>query len=1008
MWYIAIALLICLAVSAACQILSFVIDIMIESLGTIEDSLLGDVIKWFEELEFSWPWEVNEGEVQSVYQVQIHLLQDLERSLTTTSQVDGVELFYGTKLNGWDFADATKISTSNIPEQSQGLGGQAFSFVSADNQSQYITQHTAVKKVVSMANVFSRPIEDIYQLSNFVRYGTGLWSYLNQSTLGVKLILCENGCHSVTYKCNECGQDGADSEFFEVAQDVNMGRYFNHNGNGDWQESDRRAVFPKMQLPQNEQKHYVHDLYYELFDDAHGNLRYWYIMKGYSIAADGSPKIVISSTEAGKEGTLYAGEDATYGGCRKQAYITCSKPNCSCNGTHVIEVDMISNTVSSNITLNQMYASSTICDYGYPCFGKHNFSTALEKHRNGFDKYSELAKDGNIHKMFSLNDIANAAQISGTITNIYPELTYNDARNVIWNTDNTVSILVDPEVCHNCFDWEDWDWQDVYDDGNVLNMYNNETQQWAWHFHTPDEVQKGECKHYQNVSFDYKTENTTYHTAATATISPTTYYVTLNNGYGQYTGYNSKEDLMAANGCDGSCAQQITCNMCRCGQYHGFFTEGNESCSQFSTVSFYWCSGHTTIKYYSASIKLCLGHMNCVMKRHLPSTNIGAPVQNTINTEFHHSLECKTHTLHYCTGHPFVQIVTRVIDTKADAAYSDEWTYKGPSQYGKLFGSETYSPKTAAQLDAADLDYTSMAHDAWQGWNSDTKTQAEIIEGGDWYAMYGMKHSDFVGGTLSDQERKELLAAASIPSGYAVKESKKESCALNLQYALDAVGTVPYSPNENPETFMKDAVATIPYPLEPSDSPQTNSSNVMLGFHGVGRQYFAAYIDCAVNKKPTSKMDTTLYDRTNWLSKKNSATYGPRYVVSKTTTAPGTLIAYATGDHKSGYLNTGVYIGTKWMQTSSGSQLLHLYVGMDENGWCTIQSVADVNGVMPGWVSHTETTLQAIDNTSYGSAGGNNNVVFESSDFTTAAYVLFILCLAGFVIYMASKSKNKF
>jgi hypothetical protein len=206
---------------------------------------------------------------------------------------------------------------------------------------------------------------------------------------------------------------------------------------------------------------------------------------------------------------------------------------------------------------------------------------------------------------------------------------------------------------------------------------------------------------------------------------------------------------------------------------------------------------------------------------------------------------------------------------------------------------------------------------------------------------------------------------------------------------------------------MQDTIAAVPYPLEPSDSPQTNSSNVMLGFHGVGRQYFAAYIDCAVNKKPTNKMDTTLYSRTNWLHKKNSETYGPRYVVSQTTTAPGTLIAYPTGDWESGYLDTGVYIGTKWMQTSSGSQLLHLYVGMDENGWCTIQSVADVNGVMPGWVSHTEATLQTIDDAYSGSNGGNNNVGFVSGDFTTAAYVLFILCLAGFVIYMASKSKNK-
>jgi hypothetical protein len=669
----------------------------------------------------------------------------------------------------------------------------------------------------------------------------------------------------------------------------------------------------------------------------------------------------------------------------------------------------MSNTILSHEILQNQYDK---CDYyGGTCNGKHNLSSALAKSpAKHFASYDKLAKNNGVHKVFNLSDIANAVGIPDTISYVWLQKPYAGETDSSLDTDNhEVSILVDPEVCHNCFDFDDWDWYETDKEDNILNMYDDEAQQCVWSFHTPEEVQQGKCKHHQAVNIQYTSGDITWHAGSTDTIVPTNYYVRETPGSANvffYTGYLTEEDLKAANnnGCNGQC---IECYTCQCNNAnHGYFFNVSNACTNYAKIKFYWCGGHPDTTPHYTTAKLCHGHLNCVMQQHISATYIGAAVDSSINYNPHHSLNCPNdyHVIRYCTGHPSVQIVTKVIDAKSDAVYSDGWTYESTSPYGSLFGDAIYSPKTAAQLKAAGLkDYTSMAHDEWQGWNDDTKAQAAIIEGGDWYALYGMKHSDFIGGTLSEKERMEILAAAAIPSGYAAIDDELE---LNLQYAMDAVGTVPYFPNENPEDFMKDAIATVPYPLTPSDSPQTNSSNVMLGFHGVGHQYFAAYIDCVTRASPTHFMSEYLSNPS--YHARLAMQQNPKYFVSSTKTAPGTPIARLTG----GDFKTGIYIGVTSVELEGYVQLVHLYIGMDENGWCTVQSVKDVNGTMPNWFSLHEkgTTLKKVDTPAYsgGTSANNKNVTFTSEDFTTAAYVLFILCLAGFVIYMASKSKNKF
>lgn len=900
--YIAIVIGIILLVSIYYQMMASVFMIAGNVATSIQETVVGSIIEFFVDFfsDWSWPWEATEDEVQSGLLLSIRAVQDEERVLSSIGKNTDDEKSLLAKMNDsiTVYHGCTFDSDKDIvaPEQVTPTKNNT-TFLFTQN-GQYITQRSIVRKVISMAHFVTDKIEYESELENFATYSIGLWRYMNAPRVSVELKLCNGGCKTLWYSC----EDGAGGDLENIWTDlfVNDLRYKiadknkNNPGTGYWDynaEKDATGTVgsnPLVVLP-SEMTRYGNDYMFTLYEADYHTLSEWdQGDEGYLFLMDGVFK------HQGKYTIYSTNHEELEGGCTRIEYRNCHASNCSCEGIHKCLYNTLSNTPITNTPSNHVDIYEE-CSLTYQkCVGQHWLSTFAS---NGFGwqyiPYSDMANEWRMHRTVSLSTIKSAANLSDAIkiTGItLPDGWTHYTTQIREEDPNNLWIQVNPAVAHGCTG-DDCDF-DLYDllDGGLGNL-----------------DYRGNMGAEYNGFFDYCN--------------------TIDINWGRTVCKNNMEIIV---GCEVRTREGV--------------------------------------KKWPVRIKVCLGHFDCVSDS-LLNTSLG---------EYYHYQECNTnkHVLKYCPGHPIITVQTAT--RPMSEIYNTHWTYT--AKEGVLFfkSNKTYS-------------HNDLVDDTWKGWTDIKKSDSDYFAEDDWYGKYDIEMDEFIGGTCDASEKRAILERCGVDTSLLA-----DGCEKRLDKAFYAIGRIPYYPNESPNALpeLQGRVAQIPYPLKSHTTPYKNQSNVMLGYHGLGYEYFAAYIESSAAGKSLSETLSAIPNIGSWSGKKS---LGPK-------TSPGAIIGRKQGN----IIQTAIYVG--YMETGFGSTAYY-YITMNENGWCALQSTYRTSD----WVmwdssqivkSNPASNIPVTPPQNTTPQPNPDGIRVVNGDFTTPAYALLMIGALFLIMYLMIKRKN--
>jgi hypothetical protein len=900
--YIAIILAIILLVSIFFQMMASVFMIVGNVATSIQETAIGSIIEFFADFfsDWSWPWEATEDEVQSGLLLSIRAVQDEERVLSSIGKSQGDEKSLLAKMNdsitvyhGCEFNSDKSVKA---PVKINPTKNNTTFLFKQDGK--YITQRSIVRKVISMANFVTDKIEYESELENFATYSIGLWRYMNSPRVSVELKLCNGGCRTLWYSC----EDGAGGDLDNIWTDLfeNDLRYKiadknkNNPGTGYWDynaEKDATGTVgsnPLVVLP-SEMTRYGNDYLFTLYEADYHTLSEWdQGTEGYLFLMDGVFKY------QGRYTIYSTNHEELEGGCVRTEYIHCHASNCSCRGIHKYIYNPLGNTIISN-TPSNLVDNKDYCDLiNQSCSGQHWLSTFASK---GFGSqyipYFDMVEDWEMHRTLSLDIVKDAAKLGNTasITSITLPSDWTGYKTQIREEDSLLWIQVDPSVAHGCTGEEcDFDFYDLLDGG-----WDN------WDY-------RGNMGAESNGFFDY-----------CSTIN-------INKGLTK-------------------CHNTMPINV-------NFEKRAKD--------------GKTT--QHSVTINICLGHLDCASNES----------KNMEDKEYHYT-ECTTgkHALKYCPGHPIITVQTAA--RPMSEIYNTHWTYT--AKEGVLFfkSNKTYS-------------HNDLVDDTWKGWTDIKKSDSDYFAEDDWYGKYDIEMDEFIGGTCDVSEKRAILERCRVDTSLLA-----DGCEKRLDKAFYAIGRIPYYPNESPNALpeLQGRVAQIPYPLKSHTTPYKNQSNVMLGYYGLGYEYFAAYIESAATGKSLSETLSAIPNIGSWSGKKS---LGPK-------TSPGAIIGRTQGNT----IQTAIYVGC--METGFGSTIYY-YITMSETGWCAFQSTSRPSD----WVMwDSSQLLKSKPASSIPVTPPQNTTTPQpnpdgirvvNGDLTTPAYVVLMVGALFLIMYLMIKRKN--
>lgn len=875
-------ILIVLIISAICQLIAGVCNVILSAATEFDNTLLGKMVNWVTDLleNWRWPWEASEEQKENVLWYTMLKLQNEDAAHKQVSNViPSTSCFKGgyapaapgTEQEG---KTHTYLSQDKYPDEISWVKPQ----YRADNIGNWpevdtyyiytnaetgepLNEYTNIKTCLSMAHAYTYQIETKKHVENFTTYAMGLWNYLNQHEVTAVLNMC-NGCGTYTYNCDidwDC-RKGCSSPC-------------THSG-ADWDSA------------------YYSELYEtnEIYKTTPG--------AKISISLNNPYKFyVVHGTPTNK----------TNQGCLQIVHN---------NKTGVV-------TVSDLLNLGRdTTSSSSVVNYS-----TYNTAFSVEEYKNYKSNHSFYGDANGGPVSWYINP-------KGTTDCFQQSFFMQGGQFTSFSDYNTTYCTARTSPLDNCNNYEV---KDTYKRVETLKYHQDggsgpvhTSNGYVASFRTTLSWCPNENRFHSNERHYYQCNGHSkpVYCRETSSYTYTEYYSFGGNGYypsGTHTvmateyaslacPYGRKvENVYLGSGLVDSLPRRATLYICDGHTQHGTFDDTSkfwDECKNYVEPQydrygnfiyggyyesgyqylgcFYTCNGYTEVSYQKSTTKLyvCKGHFKC-------------------NTHY----ECPGHTLTYCQGHINYQIERKSIWVESESIYKDNWTYTVPGNKFLWFTSDpiTYSP----QKSPSNSSHKSLARGDWVGWTTDNRELMATVYHSDWYSQYGVGLDSFVGGQCSATEK------AKIKEEYKITEERIGTQLMcNLDFALDACGKVCYYPEDKAVAEGMSSANKF-NTIAPG---KWDKNNVKRSLHGLDPKYFADWVYRSTHENATHASLSTEFHQNPYAVRIN--------------TLPGTPIVNNADPNN---IRTGILI-TAFEQDGA---LKIRYVGMDTGsqtggGWVTI------------------------------------------------------------------------
>jgi hypothetical protein len=887
LWIILIALI----VSAACQLISGVLQVICSTVTDFDNTLLGKMANWI--ADFKWPWEASDEDKENVLYYTMYLLINEDTMAKTGSTALG-ELTFNTGCAPFENG---KNNPTYVLKQTgdSGIYWHQWKYTAADfNESNTyylytnaatgdpINEYSSIKLCLSMAHAFTYNIETKKQIEDFSLYAVGLWRHLNKTTVKATLELCPGCIYDGTtyyyeYYCDdawECPKEGCEtqcshkkahwvSSFAERFWSRNTDRYYPagtlltiHAGMNEGDAAQLYIVTPGLS----------HAIMAPTADGCvrttHNNSTGQYMKTDTKNAGNGKSW----TTDSSGLTTLSAYKPEALDSLPEQK--ASDKTYLDSKG-NLLKWTLNPEGVKSCFQSQQLFLGS---DSRYKICNSSELATCANS--TTITKYKEQEGATTYHGTYFSggNSINNGDTYCAN-------LWLSDSSSGSWKDDDGTShshrhTSIKLYYC----DGSKHHGQACYCATGTIYTYTR----------TYDSAQKKYVYTYDG--YDKAIKNASYEAFACSQRSSVKKYVYYNGSY-QY------KTIYYCNGHTGA---------------HGYFTSDSPyytACREFKWVEpikdkdgnvtreGYWnktsnggwkevktryiCTGYKPIKIVAnGTLKVCLGHLIC-------STH----------------LSCPGHHFNYCNGHMKFYIERTTTTAESEAIYSNSWTYTVTGKFLWWDTSETYAPKKKSETS-----HTALARNDWEGWTDNNKELMQTVYMDDWYRKYGIGMGSFVGSQCSAYE------AAKLKENYAIDVNTTTAILMqNLDTALGACGKICYYPGGRAYYEGMDPRNKF----NTTTTEKFDKNNIRRAVYGLDPQYFADWVYRTTHGNKALPVSVTQFDN----------------AVTSHTTA-GMPIANTSDPNN---IRSGILIGT---YTVDGTTYVK-YVGLDTGtnhggGWVTI------------------------------------------------------------------------
>lgn len=818
-WIIVIILII----SAVTTVLGMFFNVIGEAVGELDNKLTA-VVEWFKDW---WPWSASEREKENVlnYTVGCLLIEESEQQ-DISKQLESLHYYHGVVPSATNDAKNVTFTSTEMTINDASISDTPAHYIYVNENNEPISEYSTVKLVVSMAHAFTYELHSDSDLKNFTRYATGLWEYLNKTSLTVKIELC-SGEGTFSYRCNTKENDSGlykaikdgklhivhvgDRKEIYGAADISTFMYskqelHKHTEKGCLQQifSAKNKTFTNIRDDVNEGSFQYnegwtklteassdfYDMWSYTGDDAQTKYPYMYrtayfTYNGvtypytYSINPNINERCANEHQWKKKNGSQFSGwieycsDISTCNNAREVTYFKEKKY------TYTTEYD-------SNGTKFIWTGTGKIPKPHWSDTSKPYHTEYIYYHCNGHDETVYCSPESNSITIYTGYKTSTKTVGNKTIT------TYTGTGK------QTITCLMSSNCCESCIRVDGYEVSTIDDNPNT--QPGRKTTYYYCYGHT------------NHGDFD---SSSPYYNTCKHKVKKQVTQIRFNPETGEREPVLVTRTVIENN-----------------------FTEQKGYIDQGHSVRHEQTINHTGY--------VCRGHVKCTGDHWY----------------------CQGHELTYCTGHPVFTLTRKTIENE-DAIYSDNWTYTIPQSFLWIKWDKVLTPKKPAP-DGQDT----MALSSWRGWDDDAKEMMSMLYSSDWYTRYDFGSEWFVGGQISKGEKQAILKQYDILT----RTDLTTYQLVSLHKAIDAVGKINTYPGDKAVAGDYDETNRFGEYVG-KDKVVFDSNGHQQAFHGLSAEYFADWIYLSTHGKHNSALSSL--SRSTIKTKVTSSTKPGSLIVNK-------------------------------------------------------------------------------------------------------------------------------